>query len=154
MICGHGLSMTMIMVSSCTHSVIFWFPDTRMCTIEHNVVICVQIFLHSRPLLAFSTGRSYEHPQSQCVFEKCNVPPQKKKKKRNDDIDLVNFLHLLSKPFVFLFSQVTHTHTITVICPSLQQQKPHWGYNRVTSAHVWPWTGISYDNNIKFPFLC
>lgn len=51
-----------------------------------------------------------------------------------------------------VWSGKTHTHTITVTSSSLQQQKPHWGYNRVTSVHVWPWTGICYDNTIKFMF--
>lgn len=66
----------------------------------------------------------------------------------------VMLLMILSREWISRLpvrSGKTHTHTyrITVTCSSLQQQKPHWGYNRVTSVHVWPWTGISYDN-IKF----
>lgn len=86
---------------------------------------------------------TYEHAQSQCVFQRCNVV--------NDLVEKVNIMHLIKKtknPRLPVWSG--KTHTITVTC--LQQQKPHRGYNRVTSVHVWPWTGISYDSDLKFTF--
>ena len=78
-VCGHGVSMIMIMVSSCTQSVISWFQrhqvvipsQTKLlsvCTFTSTVDHCLLFFSFSFFFL-FSTGQSYEHAQSQCVFK-------------------------------------------------------------------------------------
>lgn len=70
-VCGHDLSTILMISSSC---VIFWSQDTRLCNKAYKIFLCVHIYLHSGPLLAFfSTGQSFEHIQSQCVFERCDV---------------------------------------------------------------------------------
>lgn len=80
-VCGHDLSTILIISFSC---VIFWSQDTRLCNMAYKIFVCVHIYLHSGPLLAFfSTGQSFEHIQTQCVFERCDV----KQKNVNDRIE-------------------------------------------------------------------
>lgn len=67
------------------------------------------IFLHRGPLLAFCTGQSREHTQSQCVLKTINV----EKKTVYNQFEKVNIMHPVTKTFVFLFDQVKHTHSET-----------------------------------------